>query len=179
MAANIAVQNGLSLVEILITVLILAIGSLGIASMQIAGLKYSSGSYARSQATHLADDMASRLKSNREEALDLQTNGSFGASPAYVINSFSSSYTTTENCITGTCTPAELTSFDKNAWLADIARAIPSGKGRVTFTDSINADGVTERMYSIEIQWRQTATSSDADGAAADDIKSIAYRISI
>ena len=172
-------QQGFSLIEVLITVVVLAIGSLGIASMQIAGLKYSAGAYARSQATHLADDMASRLKSNREQALDLQPDGDFGDNSAYRIEDYAFEFTTSSDCITNTCSAAELTDFDKQEWLQNVARALPSGRGKITYRDQENGNGVTERIYLIDIQWREVSNSSDQDGAVEDDIDNIIFRVAI
>ncbi len=57
-------MSGLSLIEILITVVILSIGLLGIAGMQAFGMRYSHDSYARSQATMLANELIERMHAN-------------------------------------------------------------------------------------------------------------------
>lgn len=72
------VQKGFSLIEVLITVLILAIGLLGLASLQANSLVGSQQSYMRSQATSLAYDMTDRLRANKRAALDGDYNSSFG-----------------------------------------------------------------------------------------------------
>lgn len=56
---------GFSMIEVLIAVLILAIGLLGVAALQMASLDQGQESYFRSQATALADDLAGRIRSNR------------------------------------------------------------------------------------------------------------------
>ncbi len=57
-------MSGLSLIEILITVVVLSIGLLGIAGMQAFGMRYSHDSYARSQATMLANELIERMHAN-------------------------------------------------------------------------------------------------------------------
>lgn len=177
--SNMTQQSGVSLVEVLITVLILAVGSLGVAAMQIAGLNYAAGSYARTQATQLAADMGSRLKINRNEALDLQAGGTYGGSPDYVVATLASSFTSTSNCITGACSPAELAGYDKSSWLSEVSRLLPAGQGQIVFTDNTNADGVVERLYEITLRWRRSANTSDPDAAATSDYQTITYRVGI
>ncbi|TDT37122.1 type IV pilus assembly protein PilV [Halospina denitrificans] len=57
-------QDGLSLLEVLIAVVILAIGLLGIASTQLLALEQTTNSHVRSQATMYAMDVASRVRAN-------------------------------------------------------------------------------------------------------------------
>jgi type IV pilus assembly protein PilV len=57
-------MSGLSLIEILVTVVVLSIGLLGIAGMQAFGMRYSHDSYARSQANILANELIERMHAN-------------------------------------------------------------------------------------------------------------------
>jgi len=174
---NMGHQSGISLVEIMVTVLIFAVGSLGIASLQLAGLKYSSGSYARTQITILTDDMANKLKSNRAFALNENPNGSFGASP-YVIANFTGTQTVNKNCVAERCTAQELVNYDLATWTSEIARTIPSGLGRLQVVDTAT-NGINDRQFQIQIQWRQVANSTDPNGTDADEVKNITYRVSL
>ncbi len=56
-------QHGVSLIEILITVLILGIGLLDVASLQIASVSSNQEGFFQSQATSIAEDWASRIRS--------------------------------------------------------------------------------------------------------------------
>lgn len=58
-------QAGLAMIEVLVAVLILAIGLLGMASLQTSGLKMTTGALSRSQAVLLADDLIERARANR------------------------------------------------------------------------------------------------------------------
>lgn len=62
-------QHGFSMIEVLITVLILAIGLLGLAGLQSTGIRSNHSAYLRSQATILAYDIADRMRANRSAAL--------------------------------------------------------------------------------------------------------------
>jgi type IV pilus modification protein PilV len=56
---------GFSLIEVLVALLVLCIGLLGIAMLQVQGVRFNYGSYSRSQAVLLASDFAERLYANR------------------------------------------------------------------------------------------------------------------
>lgn len=57
-------QAGFSLIEVLISVLILAVGLLGAAAIQLNALKYTDSSTMRSQASFIAYDMMDRIRAN-------------------------------------------------------------------------------------------------------------------
>lgn len=59
-------QTGTSLLEVLIAVVILSIGLLGLAGLQVAGLRVNQGAMQRSQATMLAYDVLDRMRSDRD-----------------------------------------------------------------------------------------------------------------
>jgi type IV pilus assembly protein PilV len=55
-------QSGFGMIEVLVTVLVLAIGLLGVASTQVVSLQMNSQSQSRSQAVLLAEDMLERVR---------------------------------------------------------------------------------------------------------------------
>ena len=171
-------QSGFSLVEVLVTVIVIAIGSLGIAGMQIAGLKYSSGSYARTQAIILADDMTSRLKGNRSHALNNGGASAYELANFTDIAAFGAGGT---DCLeVANCSEAEVANYDLTAWLTEIERALPFGQGRIQVRDTLNAENITERQFVIGLQWRQVANDSKDPASNEDDeIKSFEFRVSI
>lgn len=59
-------QTGFSLMEVLITILLVSIGLLGYAALQMGALNSSIDSFSRSQATIILQDAASRIRSNKE-----------------------------------------------------------------------------------------------------------------
>jgi len=62
-------QRGLSLLEVLVSIVVLAIGLLGLAGLQMTALKSGHSAYLRSQATILAYDFADRMRTNRAQVL--------------------------------------------------------------------------------------------------------------
>lgn len=61
-------QVGISLIEVLVTLLILAVGLLGVVGLQVRLQQSEMEAYQRSQALILLNDMASRVAANRNQA---------------------------------------------------------------------------------------------------------------
>lgn len=61
-------MQGFSLIEVLVAVVVLSIGLLGLAALQVSGLRVGQSSFYRAQAAQLATDMADRMRANAGEA---------------------------------------------------------------------------------------------------------------
>jgi len=72
------VQRGTSLLEVLVTIVILAIGLLGLAGLQTRLQSSEMEAYQRSQALILLNDMASRIATNRANAAVYETSSPLG-----------------------------------------------------------------------------------------------------
>jgi type IV pilus assembly protein PilV len=130
-------QQGISLIEVLVALLIVSIGLLGLASLQANSLKFNRSAYDRSQATQLAYDITDRMRANRTAAL---------------AGNYNLAMTDTHTA-TGTIAQQDLT-----AWIADITTRLPNGSGAIT-----RAAG-TDR-FTISIQWSDDLTQDiDPDG---------------
>ncbi|MDY7561916.1 type IV pilus modification protein PilV [Pseudomonas sp. 10B1] len=68
-------QAGTTLVEVLISVLVLAIGLLGAAAIQLNALKYTDSSTLSSQASFVAYDMMDRIRANPDVDYSLAVSG--------------------------------------------------------------------------------------------------------
>lgn len=67
-------QQGLSMIEVLVALFILAIGIMGQMAMQMTSLSSSQSSYYRSQAASIANDFADRIRLNADGAQDPNVN---------------------------------------------------------------------------------------------------------
>lgn len=65
MASSLKKQAGISLIEVLVSMLIVAFGVLGLAALQARSMNSEFESYQRSQAIILASDMVERIRMNR------------------------------------------------------------------------------------------------------------------
>jgi type IV pilus modification protein PilV len=57
-------QSGLSLLEVLVATLVFSVGILGVAGMQLSGMKVTKSAHNLSVATQIAEDMADRMRAN-------------------------------------------------------------------------------------------------------------------
>lgn len=66
-------MRGVSLIEVLVTIVILAVGLLGLAGLQMRLQSSEVEAYQRTQASLLLEDMANRMGGNRKNAVDYAT----------------------------------------------------------------------------------------------------------
>jgi type IV pilus assembly protein PilV len=71
-------SRGFTLVEILVALVVLSIGLLGVAALQLTSLRNNHSSAMRTQATFLAYDIIDRMRANRDPALAGDYNVDFG-----------------------------------------------------------------------------------------------------
>ena len=128
-------QSGLGLIEILVTVLVLGIGILGVASTQIVSLQMNSQSQNRSQAVLLAEDILDRIRANPDNpgAYALAEGNAQGADNGACDTSF---------------VPANATvaANDIAAWENNLACLLPEAERTV----AVNGNTVT-----VTIDWDQ------------------------
>jgi type IV pilus assembly protein PilV len=62
-------QAGLSLVEVLVTVVLVSVGLLGIAGLQLTSVQNTNSASQRFEATLLAEDILERMRANRSQAM--------------------------------------------------------------------------------------------------------------
>ena len=110
--------SGFSLLELLVTLVVLSIGLLGLGLMQTTGLGLTKTAYARTQAMMLASDMADRIRANEASAAN------------YV--GTSSTTKATPGCIAGTlCSGPLLAASDMSDWSNRLIVELPNGSGQI------------------------------------------------
>ncbi len=70
-------QRGMSLIEILVAIVLLSVGLLGLAGLQLRGMQVNQGSAMRSQAAIMAEDLADRMRADVAAANPANTAGGF------------------------------------------------------------------------------------------------------
>ena len=142
-------QRGVGLVEILVALLVLAIGVLGFVALQYRSLEASAESTSRVQAITLARDLAERIRVNRNSFSVYQEELSTAARQR----------TSTKKCIGSiVCTDAELADFD----IAQVTtRAASFG-----MTMNIMSCQNTNNRQCIYVAWGE---SSATNGTGAGD----------
>lgn len=132
-------QSGATLIEVLVTFVILAVGILGLAGLQARALNYNQSALYRSQAIALTDDILDRMRANRSAANN--------ASYATALTSGSGSYSGT--------TP--VATRDLGEWKTQIETQLPSGQGSVSTIGSGSA-----AVFEITIKWDDSRGASSA-----------------
>lgn len=137
-------QRGLSLVEAMVAIVVLALGMMGLAGVQARLLVESRTANSRAVAVGLIEDLSNRMLLNR--------NAMIGNSYALAWGGTSAA----QDCFTAQCTGVQLAQSDLNLWLIEINRSLPSANA--TVFQSAN----DPRQTGIAIGW--TANESKAQG---------------
>lgn len=124
-------SSGFTLIEILVAVLVLAIGLLGMAALQGTGLRNNQTAYYRSQAAALAYEMSDRMRANKRAVDNNNYAAVVGteAAPSY-------NCTTTFPGSATACLANEIALADISQWLTALRQTFPNGTGTITCTDN-------------------------------------------
>lgn len=136
--------KGLSLIEILVTVLIVNFGVLGLTKLQLSSYEIQNNTILGLKAAFYSESFAQKLTINSD--LAKSTN-----SP-YVLNNFTDTPVSTPSsavCISQSCAMNNLALYDMNTWLYKIKKSFPKGKAKITKT-TVGSNA----LYTISIQWQ-------------------------
>jgi type IV pilus assembly protein PilV len=155
-------QAGTSLVEVLVSIIIISIGLLGLAALQSTSLKLSYESYVRTQATFLAYDMIDRIRANPEAAENYSIDE--GGTIAKI------------SCFNGdTCSSNEMRQFDLYHWREQARTLLPNARVNISYDDS-------HLLYSMRIKWEDRYRKDiDEDGidGISDESKEFVYHFQV
>jgi type IV pilus assembly protein PilV len=120
-------QMGFSLIEVLVSVFVLALGVIGVASMQLTALRTSQQSALQTIALELAAEMADKMRAN-----DIQMRHADGQNPFLNVDyrSASGAPAFPDPMCYGhaNCGGAELAAFDIYEWEKRLKSALPSSR---------------------------------------------------
>lgn len=133
-------QTGFTLIEAMVSLVVLAVGMLGIAAMYIESLRSGHMSVSYTNAVTLAADMADRIRAN-----SLGINGYIGAGNG------NGTAGGNNNCVNGAvdCTPAQLAADDLFWWYEDIKNLMPVGRSATVAV--VNNPPLDQ--YTITLNW--------------------------
>jgi type IV pilus assembly protein PilV len=126
---------GFTMLEVLVTLLIVASALLGTAGLQAYAIKTSHDSAIRSQAILVGQDLYERIEANNRGAIA----GSYAVSP--LPTSF------TKDCSAEYCIPSELATYDLVLFNSLMQTRLPGSSATVTFA------GAGPFVYTVEINW--------------------------
>lgn len=143
-------QRGFTLLESLIALLVLAVGLLGLAALQVRGLAYNHDAYVRSQATILAYDLIERMRMRK-------LNGESGAAIATAMSSYvaAAQSDNAAQCNTGTAWQSADIATEVACWQRQLSAALPDGRvsNFVKSDNSGAADSADDDVFELTISW--------------------------
>ena len=151
-------QRGIGLVEILVAVVIVSIGFLAAATMQVQGMRFSQGAYFRSQAYFVASDMIDRMRNN----------------PVAVSDGFYSAKVTSAglsnpNCNSSNCNPETVADQDLFDWSATLHNLNGTNNfiPLLPSSDTVQARGeITQTSlneYRLTMYWAETNSGNSEE----------------
>jgi type IV pilus assembly protein PilV len=150
------------MIEVLVTVLILAVGVLGVAAMQVTTLKNLSSSRSASVAGIYAEDFSERIRANPVAAL----------ANSYV---HSTAPGTFPDCVANACSLTDLAAYDTGTWWQLLAQALPSASGQVTRIAATDT-------FVVTVRWdddRSGSSGTSCPVVSAGDLDCFQFNVSI
>jgi type IV pilus assembly protein PilV len=164
----IARNGGFTLVEVLVSLVILAIGLLGIAKLMLFSSHSNDSAYLRSQATNLAYEILDDMRANRQEAILAGTYNTAAAVPAVAPGAL---------CVgVGVCiTPTQVALYDLYQWGLRLNAnsgvappgALPNGQGTIA-----TATVAQQTTVTITVSWDDSVAQNTLN-AGAPTVQSI------
>ncbi len=138
-------QQGVSLIESMIALLVISIGLLGIAALQITAMKQNSSALHHSQSVWISYDIADRIRAN------------FGEFDNYVGIDTDNTYA--QDCLASACSSTQLITSDAQNW-ASLVQNLPSGRGTIT-------SPVANELL-IRVMWDDEGTGATGTNCGTD-----------
>ncbi|MBC8119109.1 MAG: type IV pilus modification protein PilV [Burkholderiaceae bacterium] len=149
------------MVEILVTLTIVAFGLLGLLGLQARALTFQKDSFNRKSAAEMVAQLAERMRANHLGFVSGNYDFNFSAATAdpAVIN----------ECATITaCTWVEVATRDLNQWTAELRRRMPLSAAYINFNPAVDA-----RMVEVALAWpepQQAGALASGNDLICDDL---------
>ena len=132
-------ERGDTMIEVLVTIIIMAVGVLGTAALQVTTLKNLSSSHSASIAAIVADDFSNRMRGNADAAVNYLHNAKPDAFPDCAINA---------------CNDTQMANYDIGTWWDDMNMVLPRSRASVTRNPGTDT-------YVITVQWDEDRSGSN------------------
>ena len=172
-------QSGFTLLEVLIALLVLAIGLLGLAALQTTGLRSNQMATSRTHATQLAYDILDRMRANIA--------GSYITDIDNVVTNIVKEYEVAD-CSDPLPDPTvSQANEDLNTWCSTIRKMLPSGDASVTQVRLVGVDGAANTLddvvtYDVVVYWDEARTGASQKGCDPlnkDDLRCFQLNVTI
>jgi len=157
-------QRGVGLIEILVAVVLISIGFLAVAVMQVRGMSFSQSAYHQSQAYFLANDMIDRMRGNIGTDSGGLTGGDYD-------NVKTQASPKNPNCDTKFCSATEIAQQDIFEWSAALHPILATDSDSfvpaLPSTENTKAEGMVEPLggglYRVTMTWGEIIGSDDKE----------------
>lgn len=158
----VAPERGFSLIEVMVTIVIVSFGLLGLAGMMFSSLTAGQVSMSRSVAVNLSNEMADRIRSNWKAV-------KAGAFDEVEKADYADQGTACSTaCITGVCDPETQAALDVCLWKKQIGKQLPGGLAEIE-ADPANLSCATASAacsFSVTVYWNESGyRETNADSA--------------
>jgi type IV pilus assembly protein PilV len=136
--------RGFTMIEVLVTLIIISLTLLGSAGLQSYAMKMNQGGQLRTQAVVLGLDLLERIEANNTAAVAGQ----------YAVTTLPASYIT--NCYVTSCSPAALATYDLYQFAQNLTAQLPSG------TATITVSGAGPFTYTLQINWVERIAKAES-----------------
>lgn len=156
--------NGFTLIEVLVSLIIVAIGLLGLAGVHIQGMQGSNGALMRTQATFITNDIATRMRVNKT-AMD----NNIYALADYNLACAAQARPDCNNII---CTSNQIAQMDIADFVCAVEDNLPNANNTsITCADIDINDAnpcTTGSPHTISLSWIESLNAPNADTSLAD-----------
>lgn len=166
--------TGFSLLEVMVTCAIVAIGLLGVAKMTAAAISNTQVARVRSLIALQADSLAAAMHGNPGYWAAGLAPASFSASSTSVTDA-GHVLDQTVDCTAGTCTPAQLAADDVQTWARNLDAQFKGYAATVTCT---NASGAPVNC-TITLTWSEKVVAINRTTAAASAVQQSTQRYAL
>lgn len=170
-------EKGFSLIEVMVTIVIVSFGLLGLAGLLFSSVTAGQTSMSRTVAVDLANEMADRIRANWKAAKE----GKFDAVLESDYADLSAGCTTT--CMSGSCTPSEQAVLDICLWKAQLQKQLPAGAGSISANpDNPNlkcANVAVPCSFRVNVSWNESRYDSAASANSLFQNSKTSYSVSV
>jgi len=161
-------QRGITLIESLVAIVVMALGVLGILGVQMRTLAETQTSVRRAQAVRLIEDLSERIRVNPSGLALLASYAIDTPAPTAppTTQDVAALLALQNTCSTAVCTGTQLVARDRALWLATVQQSLPLGHARVFVVNSENL-AADRRQLGVMVSWRENERSNDSNYTAA------------
>ena len=141
-------SKGFSIVEVLVSMVILSVGVLALSVLQLSSLQNTQGGHMRSQATLLAYDIVDAMRANVPGVVNGNYRMALGSDIPQAVNCYG---------MEANCLPNDLATSDLNRWRTVLATYLPGGTGQIV----TNAAGGAIATATVTVQWLDPYSAED------------------